>query len=203
MSKSFTTSRGITIEFLPIPTLLEKLQAQHPMPAPPTYAVKTATGVTETHSHDETTLDTDEDKAAWADYQGRLRAATAKFNEALMRLVMLRGIKVELPPSDAWVQEQEYIGLSVPEEPHERKIYWLETEVLADADDYIRAVEGVMQASGVPEEVIRQAEDSFLGSLGTNALAGLATPKNGKVLEHKPALRAGARRGQKRHSAHK
>ncbi len=200
--KTFTTSRGITIEFLPIPTLLEKLQAQHPTPEPPTYEVKTAAGPVEKHAHNETTLETDEDKAAWADYQARLKAARDKFNSALMRLVMLRGIKADLPEGNAWIEEQEFIGLSVPEEPHERKIYWLETEVLANEADYMAAVSGVMEASGVPEEVISEAQASFRGPLGTNQTGGPATPKNGKVVGDKPAVRASARRDKVRHTRH-
>lgn len=202
MNKTFTTSRGIEIEFLPIPTLLEKLQAQHPMPGPPTYTIETATGVKETHPHDETTLETDEDKAAWADYQARLKAATSAFNLALMRLVLLRGIKVEIPEDDGWVREQAFIGIAVPEAPLERRMHWLETEALANESDYMQAVSGVMEASGVPEEVIGEAQATFRGELGSKAAQGAATPPNGHKLGDKPAVRAGTRRSQKRHPRH-
>lgn len=199
--KNFTTSRGITIEFLPIPTLLEKLQAQHKTPEPPTYEIKAATGVTERHAHDETTLESDEDKAAWADYQERLKTATNQFNLALMRLVMLRGIKVELPEGNAWVEEQEFIGLTVPTEPTERKLHWLETEVLADRNDYMQVIVGVMEASGVPEEVVSQAEATFRGQVVGQGAGRPAAPSNGKGLDHEQPVRAGARRHKVGHPA--
>lgn len=199
--KTFTTSRGIEIEFLPIPTLLEKLQAQHRMPAPPTYEIKAATGAVERHPHDETTLETDADKAAWADYQTRLKEATASYNLALMRLIMLRGIKVDVPEPNGWVHEQEYIGITVPTDPLERRMHWLETEALANEADYMAVVSGVMEASGVPEEVVAQAQATFRGEVERKGAGGPAAGSNGKELDHEQPVRAGARRHQKRHTA--
>lgn len=199
---TFTTSRGIVLEFLPIPALLEKLQAQHKLPEPPTYEVKTATGVIEHHTHDETTLETDADKAAWAEYQKNLQEATARLNLGLMRLVMLRGVKVEMPEGEAWIAEQQFIGLTVPDDPLERKMYWLETEALASANDYAQMLAGVMAASGLSEEVVAQAEATFRGALGQNSNSEPASENNGHELADQPAVRANARRGPKRHPGH-
>lgn len=200
--REFTTSRGVRLEFLPIPTLLEKLQVQHPMPAPPTYEVKTATGAVELHQHDETTLDTDADKAAWAEYQVRLKAATDRLNLALMRLVLLRGLKVDMPAPNGWVHEQQFIGIQVPDDPLELKLHWLQTEALASQEDYLQAVAGVMEASGVPEEVISQAEATFRGKVERQTAGGLAAEKDRQELDNEQPVRAGAGRGQKRHSRH-
>lgn len=197
----FTTSRGIALEFLSIPVLLEKLHSQHPMPAPPTYTVETATGVKEVHTHDETTLETAEDKAAWAEYQDNLKAAQAKLNESLMRVVLLRGLKVDIP-ANGWVKEQEYMGITVPDDPTERRMHYLQTEALATREDYEAAVAGVMGASGVPEEVIRQAEDTFRGKVGADQTSGPAPASNGNAVDDQPPVRTGARRHQKRHTGH-
>lgn len=186
--RTFVTSRGVTLEFLPIPALLEKLQAQHKLPEPPIYEVKTATGVTEKHTHDETTLETDADKAAWAEYQKNLQEATARLNLALMRLVMLRGVKVQMPKDDTWIAEQQFIGLTVPDNPRERKLYWLETEALASQDDYAQMLAGVMAASGLSEEVVQQAEATFRGALGRDSAQPIESAANGRELENVAAV---------------
>ncbi len=192
MGKTFKTSRGIEIECLPIPTLVEKLQARHPMPEPPTYTVDTITGVQEVHPYDEATvaaLGTEEATAAWAEYQQKLKAATSAYNQALMRLVMLRGIKFELPATDEWIQEQKWIGLAVPDDPRERKLHWLETEALATLEDYTELLNGVMEASGIPQEVLDQAEATFRREVaGTDETAGPGAPAIEPALDHQLAV---------------
>lgn len=202
MGSTFVTSTGVTLEFLPIPLLIEKMREQHPLPEPPTYEVETAGGAKELHPHDTTTLTTDEERAAWADYQARLAEATADDNLRFMRLVMLRGIKFDLPPTDDWIEAQAYIGLTVPTDPLNRRIHWLETEALATKEDYVALLRGVMGASEVPEEVIRAAENSFRGQVGSNGAAGLSDPRVAK-LESLRRIRKGADRHSKRHPAHK
>lgn len=201
MSKSFTTSRGIVLECLPIPTLLEKLQAQHPLPEPPTYEVKTATGIVEKHVHDETTLETDAEKAAWADYQLRRAAAERELQAALMRIILVRGIKVDLPESDGWIKEQEYIGLSVPSDPFQRRLYYLETEALVSQSDYEGLVLAVMAASGISEEALAQVEATFRHPVERDEAGGPELAGDGAELAHERPVRAGKNSHQKRHPA--
>lgn len=209
--KSFVTSRGVEIEFIGVPPrLLEKLQAQHPMPEPPFYEVKAATGTIEKHPHDETTLDVPNDPeatatnhAAWAAYRQELEKAEADFNVASMRLVMLRGISFHYPEDESWVKDQEYIGVKVPSDPTERRMHWLETEALGTKADYEKMLEGVSRASGMPEEAIAEAAANFRGQVVGQGAGGPATPSNGKDLDHEQPVRAGARRHKVGHSEDK
>lgn len=196
MSKTFTTSRGVEVSFLSIAPLLEKVRASHPIPEPPTYEVKTAAGPVERHAHDETTLETDADKAAWAAYVKERDAAQDGYNRAVMRTVLLRGLTYTMPEGDAWVKEQEFIGIAVPTDPLARRLHWLETEALGSVDDYIHLMTGVMEASGVSQEVLTQVEGTFRGNVERNAAEGSA-PSNGKV-GGKREVRAGAHRVQTR-----
>lgn len=188
MNKTYTTTRGVEVEFLPIPLLLEKLQSQHPQPQPPTYTVKTATGNVEVHPHDETTLETDADRQAWQEYLQQAAAAKRKLDLALMRLIMLRGIKVLTEPAPDWAEEQEFIGIEVPTDPRQRRMHWLETEVFANQTDYMAIVTGVMEASGVPEEVIQDAEATFRGPVEQDSAARVAAAVASEVVDHQPAV---------------
>lgn len=162
-SNTFVTSRGVRVEFVGIATLLDKLSQTYARktPQPPTYQVQTATGAVETHAHDDSTLETDADKAAWAEYVKQRDAAQQQYNLDFMRLILLKGITVEMPQDSAWVEEHALMGLTVPEKPLERKLHWLETEVVGNVNDATKIVAGVMLASGMDEEAIRAAEDSF------------------------------------------
>jgi hypothetical protein len=173
MGKEYTTTRGVTVTFCGIAMLLDKLQAAYPPPDPPTYEVelpgtldpKTQKPRTEKHFHDATTLETEEDKQAWAEYELRRGAVVKRYSEALMRLVFLRGIRYPKPAED-WMLAQTACGIEVPEDPIERQLHYVETEVIGDAEDIGAIMSGVMEASGTPEEVLTGIRDSFRDSLG-------------------------------------
>lgn len=163
---TFTTSRGKVVTFLPIATLLDKIRASHPMPKPPTYKVETKLGGVEIHEHNETTLETDEEKTAWANFQMQLAEAQAELNRALTRAILMRGLVFEYPSNYDWIKEQEFLGIKVPEDANERRLHYAETEVMGSVDDYEGVTLGVMGASGVSEDLLKQMDASFRRSLG-------------------------------------
>lgn len=185
---SYTTSRGVVVHFNGIATLIDALQASlnSKKPQPPSYEVKTAVGVIEKHAHDETTLETDEEKKAWAEYQANLQAWNAESQTALMRIVLLRGITLELPTTDEWEKQQAFFGIDVPQDPMEKRLHYLQTEVLGSVNDYGALVAGTMRASGVPEDLLTQMESSFRRSVVRSTVKP-ARAKTGKV-EREPAL---------------
>lgn len=201
--RTFTTSRGVTVEFQNIKVLLETLNAQYREPEPPTYEVETATGAREKHAHDATTLETEADKAAWEDYQQKRAAAENLLSEALVKMALLRGIKFEMPQDGAWVKEQQMMMLQIPTDPLERKLHYLTTEAFVTAEDYERLMAGVMAESGMPEEVLQQAEATFRGDMGTDAARETSATPERHVLADQPALRGNARRGAKRNPGHR
>lgn len=202
--RRYTTSRGYVVEFQAIPTLISKLSQQYPPPPAPTYQVAVPGGF-ETHTHDETTLETPEDRAAWEAYQEALRAHTQQVIQAQLRLCLMRGITVvgDDPSKtyDGWAEEQTLIGFKVPESPAERKLHWLETEVLSDSADLINILGGVSRASGISEEVVSNLENTFWRALGRQGGDAGATPEstpNGKELVDGHALRANGHGGSER-----
>lgn len=174
----YTTSLGVRITFNPIGTQLEKLGAPQAGITAPTYEIKTATGVTEHWPVLEKIPATDEEwDTAIAEaapenveairrYRADLRAAQLKYNQSLMRLILARGINFEMPPGDAWIEDDRWIGLNVPDDPRERKLYYIETHVLGTTSDYREVVRGVFVASDVSEELISQFEAAFQNSVG-------------------------------------
>lgn len=199
--QTYTTARGVTVEFLPIPRLLDKLQAARAeaMPKPPTYKVEVIGGRTEEHEHDEKTIaepDTPEaDKQAWAQYKEKLAELDDDYNSKLARLVLTRGIRYEPHQNGDWVAEHEWLGLHVPDDPRERALHYIETEVIGGQADIQEIILGVWRASGVPEELISQIEAAFqraLGRAGGNQ-AGESDSAEGPVVVQRAARRS--RRG--------
>jgi phytoene dehydrogenase-like protein len=206
---SFITSRGVEVIFQGVATLLDKLEAVHVIPDPPMYQVPlpgtldSATNLprTEVHFHNETTLETEADKAAWAEYLTTKSLAEQKHNDALMRLLFMRGIRYPEPIDDAWIKQQEFLGLSVPTDPMERRLHYVQTEVVGTVSDIEQIMLGVMEASSVPQETLAAMRNSFRGQMGLgtgNETRGLAIleKQSGVVLQQ--PLRTSQSRHQKR-----
>lgn len=166
MNSSYLTSRGYTLRFKAIPVLLQKMSRQFPMPPAPTYEVKTATGATEVHPHNETTLETDEDRAAWAKYQNETQTVGAAMLQAQLRVCLMEGVEVIARPAFDWEKRQRMLGFEIPTDADEKELHFLETEIAASAEDTLEIVAGVARVSGVDEEVVSTLENTFRRAMG-------------------------------------
>lgn len=189
IENKYRTSRGVEVEFLSIAVLLDKFQSAHKPPPKPTYKLKNALGADEEHELDEKSLTekpdqfTPEQHAAWQAYLVENAKATDEYNRALTRLLLMRGIVVEIPKTDEWVKQQEWLGITVPADPMERRLHYIETEVMGSVADYERVTLGVMSASGVSENLLKQVEDSFRGRVGGDTAEATA-PAEKQMASH-------------------
>jgi len=165
--KKTCVMNGHKLTLLPVsPFLVDKAMATVNVagPEPPTYTAVTAAGVEEVHPHDETTLETDEDRRAWAEYLEQKRAAEQARQESLIRILFVKGIEVNIP-KNGWVEEQQFFGIDVPKNPLELKVHFISTEVLHSLDDMLALMGDIMELSGVSREAIEVASESFLGEM--------------------------------------
>lgn len=160
---NFVTSAGRKVptkKFSPL--LLEKIRNSVDFPAVPMYEITTASGAVEYHEHTEDTLETEEDIKAWGEYKERESEANSEVIRRMLNLVLLKGVDVELPKDNGWVEEQELIGIEVPKDnPAKLKLHYIETEVLSSTDDLGGLMTFVMERIGIRREVIEEAEKSF------------------------------------------
>jgi hypothetical protein len=167
--QSFLTSTGVELILKPIsPVLRAKVIAGVEQPEKPTYESKTVGGGIEIHPHDATTIETDEEKAAWAAYLDAQAKAEAEVNERVAKLMWTRGIDwdaLELPEDESWVAQQEELGVTVPEKERERKMHYAETELLSDPDEIKLLILSIMGMTGISEEVLKAVEALFRGEV--------------------------------------
>lgn len=166
---TFTTSRGATFTLQPIAFLLEQYSQTHQLPEPPTYEIKTMGGAVETHEHDETTLQTDEDRHKWAEYQLTLAHCKRDRNRGLLRIILLKSVQVTMPSDESWMREQEALGITVPADPIERKLHYIQTELLGGKKDIEELLLRSFEISGADEEAVAQARALFRGETSGSA----------------------------------
>jgi hypothetical protein len=165
----YTTERGITIEIVPIPLLLDKVRSAHPDVPPPTYTEKLAGGARQevviTEEMAATWQATDpqswaEHAEKWAAYEAEQNARTEKLNDVLWRAVMRKAIIVQVPTDDSWIKEQRELGIEVPEDATARREHYIWTECIGGARDILRIM-GLASGADLTEEQISAAEASF------------------------------------------
>lgn len=135
---------------------------------PPTYTITTASGATQEIAHDETTIETDEERQAWDEYVSNLRLIEIEKQRKQMQIYM-NALQVELPDDDSWeVFQTEILGIDVPQEPREKLQHYIETEILitpADAIDMIEAITKATYKGVVEESAVEAAMESFRRNL--------------------------------------
>lgn len=181
--KEYTTSNGVVVEIKSVPPyLLDQLFQQINYPIKPTYSTVTAGGEKEVFEHDETTLETPEDKAIWAKYQAEQAAAELQENELMMNVMLLKGINVDTENGHYhdWLEEQAFLGIKLPESKPALKVQYIKTEVLANPEDIAQLMTLIMAQSGVSEEVVKSATDSFQSAV-SGKISRNDSDKAGKV----------------------
>lgn len=150
---------------------------------PPTYTITTATGATETHAHDADSLTTDEERAAWEAYQTARAEMEAEQRLRVTKFLLLNGI-VGCEPTEEWAEEQAYWGLEVPADPRERRLEYIQAEVLKTAQDTMDVIQEIMRLSmaGAPKEAVAAVEAYFRHQVeGAATAGGSAEPTDGAV----------------------
>lgn len=161
------TSTGQRYKCLSIPGLLDKARASVPMPGVPKYSYTTAgDDVAEEEMDDAVAADektSEEDKARWKEYKvAKLRADSQQFAK-VVDVCYKRGIELlDYDPNGDWLEEhRDWLGLDVPDKLRERRMYFIESEVVGCPEDVMDIVLNVALASGVDKEAVAAAEASF------------------------------------------
>ena len=198
MSKVFTTAAGREIGIQPVPPLLieeVRLRAQQTVEVPPkpTYQVEPPAGSKMTYEHDEQSVTTAEEKAAWSKYQAALTRQSQVAATKVMELFMAKGTAIEMNVGE-WRELQEYFGVQVPDNPIAAKIHFLRTELLTTTDDINNLMASIMEASGIDRTVLEAAQNSFRRNLrqeqnATGGVGGEVQPAEaGRQVVHEPTV---------------
>lgn len=190
MSDAYTAD---TIPVAPVPrTLVRAVLDAHPLPQHPQFdgAPLTLTRL--------------QDKAAWAN-GGRQKKARQVFdrflaqtneaqgarNDALYRLLMTRGIPLEVPPLEVWAADLGEVGISRDSVgPGTLKLLYVD-HLLPEPLDRLKLLTRVMGASGLQAGAVETVRGLFQEALAVATVAQQATararPKPAKTRKAKTA----------------
>ena len=188
MDNTLTTSSGKKWKVLPVSQetvimaqkAIEERYKSHGLTIdPPTYTYQTAGGGSIVAEHNETTLETEEDKARWKVYQDNRNNLDAEKADLQMRMWLTLGLDIDESIKDpAWEQTQAFFGVVIPTNPIEKRLHFVKTEVLKspyDIGEFIRVETKLAQQGAVSEEEVDAAIDIFLSQAFARKKVDLAT----------------------------
>jgi len=151
----FVTTAGVHLRIKPIPPFKrDAIFAMREKPEyavkPPTYEVDTVAGDKMQFEHDETTLETKEDKARWKKYLADKQVAERKWFGNLTKMYIRQAVDLNDIPAPTAADDESLRSLDIEPEtdPAQRKIQHLLSEILvteADSNGLVQAINKVSE----------------------------------------------------------
>lgn len=145
----------------PDPIFLSSVMNSVSEPKKPSYEVTLASGRKEQYPMDEKVAEqSPELKPIWDQYLLDSAAYATKSMELMLRAVLLDAVELEGGINDpAWERRMRIVGVQLPQDSDELRVFYLMGKI--DLEDRVGLIGKVMRRTGVPEEIIGAAEDSF------------------------------------------
>ena len=168
----YITGKGVALTLVGVsPLLIAKLQSAGTLPDVPTRKLELDFGGEGEYQEEELTegdLQDDEERKKWADYVAARAAVLAKRNDNFLKAVFAKGVQVDMSRLDEWKKEMEYFEIEIPDHPLDQKVQYIQTEALANTQDMMEVITGVLSESGIPEEDLADMRATFQRSVRRN-----------------------------------
>lgn len=179
-NRIYVQSKKIWIDLSPIPyhkiqliqqSIEKKMRAEGWQVDIPTYeTVVDIDGVKETqvHNHDESTIETEDEKALWANYKSAQNEMAGRNATAALRILLRDGVDVDPMTDPSWMRRQEKDGIDIPEDDDDLKLHYIMTEILQTPQEQKNAAAQVMYLSteGMDEEARNAVKNLFRNPQG-------------------------------------
>jgi len=184
--KTFCSSRGVVLELRPVsPFKIDAVRmAKDEIPVP-TYEMKVVGGDTFAYPMDEEIAKNQGRLEEWNEYLNKKKALDTERTKNFSELLVWDGVDVEVPDCEStWQKNSEHFGLKIPENPIERKLFYVFNELLGTAEDLGILISQILSVSQIDQEVVDRIRDSFRPGAFGKANGGLSK-KSGKVEKQK------------------
>jgi len=199
-----------TIEYFTVPSTGQKVRIRplsadvkrqldllrEGLPEAPTYTITYPGGEEEKVPHDPTTLDTPEERESWLRFVEKFQEASTEMTTRWVKAVVLLCI-LDLEYPEGWKDDFEYLGIEIPEDEREQRIFFINNILLPTEEDKELFAQTVVTISTVRREDLALAKAEFrdilprysieqveLPSVRVDDLATLLGSKGDGTVEH-------------------
>jgi hypothetical protein len=159
---TYSSPRGVVVKLKPVSNFkLDSLRQSLEKISPPTYTMNVV-GQDMEYPMDEEIAKNKGRIDEWRAYEIELKKLNAKNTKRMTDLMFYEGVDVEPPGKDSdWQKNSERFGIVIPDDPFDRKLHYIYTELLIGADDIESLYSQIMSISQVSAEVIAVMRESF------------------------------------------
>lgn len=147
-----TCSSGVSLGTRPISVkVLEWFDLSHQKPEPPMVEATTIGGETEMVPNPDDAV-----------YKELLAGFNRKSTDDFLAMILDLGVDFQPPEDTGWVRTLKRAGVSVPDDPDEQRLMYIQTFVMLDFLEDLRSItSAVLRQSGVSEEAIASWTNLF------------------------------------------
>jgi len=188
-NKTFCSSKGVILTLTPVSQFkIDAVRTSKEEISVPTYEMKVVGGESFSHPMDEEIAKNQGRLDEWDAYLAKKKALDAERTKNFTELLIWEGVCVEVPGIESsWQKECEHFGLSIPEEPIARKLFYVFNELVGTGEDLSILISQILSVSQIDQEVVDRIRASFRTSLSRKADSRLP-PKQRKVDKPEPNL---------------
>ena len=187
----FVTRRGYHLQLRAVSSwLINDALGDAAEPEVPTYEVESRAGIQVfQHYHDPnnpeaSTLKTDEDRAAWEEYEVKQKEYFLERNRVILDLYIHEGIVDPPMPTQEWKDRMARYKTELPSDENDLLIYFYEREVFGSQSDMVEFMLAIMQAGGdVSEERVASIATSFRRTLSKLTNVALSNTEGRMVVQ--------------------
>lgn len=154
-----TLSNGVTVKVKGVsPLLMQRIRDKFPTPKPPKQRTTNEDGEEEW-----------EENPLHPEYLDAVSKQRAAQGAAVMQVLLGRGVEVELPANEDWIDLLKADDDTIPLDTEiQKRAAYVQYEIITTDLDLTRLTQAILGKTMVTEESIRAAEDRFPGSIQRN-----------------------------------
>lgn len=169
----------------------ELFKADNPEPKQPTYRTETAGGGFEELPMDKTSAETPEQIAEVEAYDTYFERQNGFVGTKMIDAFIVENVVAEPLADTAWTRKKKVLGIKLPEDDIELKLYYVREHLLfndEDGGDLSALPMAVAQLSGVRQQAVAAGKATFRNSLRKQRRGANARPDSGEFEEGQEPL---------------
>lgn len=134
------------------------------IPEPPTYEVEVFGGDKVKKTHTAKSVKTDEEKAAWEEYENGQFILTIAIGARVADVAIMEGV-VGCEPTPEWESRMKMLKVKVPEDANEKRLGFIKATVINASEDAEALVNAIMKLSGIDAEGVARVRENFRSAM--------------------------------------
>ncbi len=167
-NRLYESSKGIKIKLRPVSQFkLDSLRASRKEVPVPTYTVKPVAGPEQEFPLDAEVAQSRGRMDEWQEYLDKSAEEAAEYSKKFSALLVWDGVSVDVPgPDSDWQITSDFLGITLPVNPIERKIQYVYDELLGAPNDVGDLIASILEVSQMDQEVVDRLRDTFRSGTG-------------------------------------